>query len=116
MGGCGLAIFKDARRKEAAWKLIEFLSRPEIQDHWREAAGSIPANMEAMAIAAEKDPLMKIVFEQLKEGVAPPVVPQWPEIEGRLNTRIQEACYGVRTPLEACQLLAKDLEKIMADY
>ncbi|NLY90495.1 MAG: sugar ABC transporter substrate-binding protein [Firmicutes bacterium] len=116
MGGCGLVIFKRARQKEAAWKLIEFLSRPEIQNQWREAAGSIPANIEAMAMAAEQDPLMKIVFEQLKEGVAPPVVPQWPEIEGRLNTRIQEACYGVRTPLEACQLLAKDLEKIMADY
>ncbi len=116
MGGCGLVIFKDARRKQAAWKLIEFLSQPEIQNQWREAAGSIPASKEAMRIASESDPLMKIVYEQLKEGVAPPVISQWPEIEGRLNTRIQEACYGVKTPLEACQLLAKDLEKIMSQY
>lgn len=116
MGGCGLVIFKEARRKEAAWKLIEFLSQPEIQNQWREAAGSIPASKAAMIMASESDPIMKTVYEQLNEGIAPPVIPEWPEIEGRLNTRIQEACYGVRTPLEACQLLQKDLEKIMSQY
>jgi multiple sugar transport system substrate-binding protein len=116
MGGCGLVIFKDARRKEAAWKLIEFLSQPEIQNLWREAAGSIPASKAAMIIASEHDPIMKTVYEQLNEGIAPPVISEWPEIEGRLNTRIQEACYGVRTPLEACQLLQRDLEKILSQY
>lgn len=114
MGGCELVIFRDAKHKDAAWKFIEFMSRPGIQEKWRVAAGALPANKAAWEFESlKKDPLMPVVYQQLQDAEAPPMIPQWTNIEGRLQSRWQEAVYGTRTPEEALKLLEQDIKKIM---
>ena len=114
MGGCELVMFNDTKHKTAAWKFMEFMSRPDIQIKWQQAAGALPACKAAWETEAVKnDPMMQTVFKQLQEGTAPPQIPQWSQIEGRVQTHWQEACYGAKTPDEAMKAFAEDLKKIM---
>ncbi|WP_254492070.1 extracellular solute-binding protein, partial [Salmonella enterica] len=41
-GGTSLVIFSKSQQKEASWKLIEFLSRPEIQARFHSIIGDLP--------------------------------------------------------------------------
>ena len=42
-GGASLAVFALSERKEAAWKLVEYLSRPDVQLRFFELTGDLPA-------------------------------------------------------------------------
>ena len=42
-GGASLAVFARSERKEAAWKLVEYLSRPDVQLRFFELTGDLPA-------------------------------------------------------------------------
>ena len=41
-GGASLVIFARREHKEAAWQLIEYLSRPTIQQRFYELTGDLP--------------------------------------------------------------------------
>ncbi|HKB80745.1 MAG TPA: sugar ABC transporter substrate-binding protein [Thermoanaerobaculia bacterium] len=80
-GGSSLVIFNASKKKDAAWKLIEFLSEPEQQIRFYELTQDLPANREAWrAPAVANDPPLAAFRIQL-EHVAPlPRVPEWEQI------------------------------------
>ena len=80
-GGSSLVIFRASKRKEAARKLIEFLSEPAQQVRFYELCGDLPARRSAWrAPALANDPHFPAFREQL-ERVAPfPQVPEWEQI------------------------------------
>src|SRR5215216_152270 len=43
LGGGDLAVFKDSDEKEAAWKFVRYLSRPDVQAKWFTTVGDLPA-------------------------------------------------------------------------
>lgn len=114
IGGCNLVVFKQSRHKAAAWKFLEFVSRPEMQVEWHRLAGALPAVKAAWEFEFfKKDSKLQTLYQQLEYGRAPEQVSQWAQIEDRLNTRLQEVCYGKRTPEETARLLAQDINNIM---
>src|SRR5260370_7503099 len=48
-GGGSLAIFRRSPRMDAAWKLVEFLSRPPVQQEFYRLSGNLPARRSAWA-------------------------------------------------------------------
>lgn len=44
VGGSNLAVFEEAKNKEAAWKFIEWLTQPEVQVKWFELTTDLPSN------------------------------------------------------------------------
>jgi multiple sugar transport system substrate-binding protein len=80
-GGSSLAIFAASEKKEAAWKLVEFLSRPEVQVRFYELSGNLPARKEAWSAPAfVNDREMNAFRTQLENVVPTPPVPEWEQI------------------------------------
>ena len=52
-GGASLALNRTSPRREAAWKLLEFLAEPEQQAHFYQLTGDLPARQSAW-----KDPAL----------------------------------------------------------
>ena len=78
-GGSSLVLFRASEHKTAAWKLIEFLSRPEQQLRFWRLTGDLPARREAWQDPALiGDSHTRAFYEQLQR-VEP--LPQVPEIE-----------------------------------
>ena len=61
----------------------------------------------------QAQPMIKVFGEQLKDARAPENVPQWAQIESFIHRRVQEACYGTKTPEEAARALAHDINSLL---
>lgn len=114
IGGCNLVIFNSSKQKEAAWKFVEFMGEAKNQLTWYKISGSLPTNRHTWEEPYFDDLAMVKVFgRQLEDAKAPLNIPQWAQIEYLLQQRLQEACYGKKSPLEAMEALAQDIEGIM---
>ncbi len=107
-GGSSLVMFRASKKKEAAWKLIEFLSEPAQQIRFYELTQDLPAHRQAWrAPAVANDPPLAAFREQL-EHVAPlPRVPEWEQIA---TTIYQDGEATVRRRMTVEQALA-DLDQ-----
>lgn len=113
-GGSSLALFARSERKAAAWKLIEFLSRPEVQLRFFELTGDLPPRRSAWAaplLAA--DPYARAFREQLERTVAPPAVPEWERIGQQMRIVSERAVAGQITPAQMRATLNADTEAIL---
>ncbi|HVR43727.1 MAG TPA: sugar ABC transporter substrate-binding protein [Thermoanaerobaculia bacterium] len=80
-GGSSLVVFERSNKKEAAWKLIEYLSRPEVQVEFYELTGNLPAREGAWdAPVFVKDREMRAFRTQLENAIPTPKVPEWEQI------------------------------------
>jgi multiple sugar transport system substrate-binding protein len=80
-GGSALAIFRRSEHKEAAWRLIEFLSRPEQLVRFYKLTGNLPPRESAWKLGRlEDDPPVAAFHEQLRNVVPLPRVPEWEQI------------------------------------
>lgn len=114
IGGCNFVIFKNSKHKKAAWRFIEFMASAKNQVEWFKVSGSLPANRIAWKDPYfGKLPMMQVFGEQLKDAKAPDNIPQWAQIETFIQQRVQEACYGKKTPEAAAEALAKDIKSVM---
>lgn len=78
IGGSNFVQFKDSRHQEAGSKLIQFLSRADIQAEWYRISHDLPANRHAMETPELKnDPIMKVFREQLADTRLPPPEKEW---------------------------------------
>jgi multiple sugar transport system substrate-binding protein len=102
-GGASLVMFSASPRKQAAWKLIEFLSRPEQQRRFYELTGSLPAREEAWSGSdLALDPNAAAFRSQLERVVPLPAVP---EIESIVARVIEYAEASIRGAVPAEQSL-----------
>jgi multiple sugar transport system substrate-binding protein len=88
-GGTSLVLFRSSPRKAAAWKLVEFLSRPDIQQRFHAMIGDLPprrSTWEHPALA--NDGLSRAFRDQLERVRPTPQVLEWERIvqEMRLTT------------------------------
>jgi multiple sugar transport system substrate-binding protein len=80
-GGSSLVVFKNARDPEAAWRLVQYLSRPSVQAEFQVLTGDLPAKREAWAAPAlVSDPHVLTLRQQLSRAQAVPKVPEWERI------------------------------------
>jgi multiple sugar transport system substrate-binding protein len=85
-GGASLVIFRNSRVKPLAWKLIEFLSRPEQQLRLHALTGNLPprrATWSAPQLA--NDVYSRAVREQLERAKPAPAVPEWERIVNEMQ-------------------------------
>lgn len=113
-GGSNLVIFRKSKHKAEAWKVVEFLSRVEVQRKWYHLTSDLPAVEDAWqdsSLAA--NPLIQVFHEQLQHTRPAPQVPEWEQIASRINRWLEAAVYGKVTVDQAVEGLASDIESIM---
>ncbi|MDQ6827829.1 MAG: sugar ABC transporter substrate-binding protein [Gemmatimonadota bacterium] len=113
-GGASIVLFKGSRHQTLAWKLAEFLSRPEQQVRFAKLTGDLPARLEAWKDKSmTKDPAQREFYAQLQR-VSP--LPKVPEMELIASKVIEAAEKSIRGNVPSARALAdldKDVNRIL---
>ncbi len=116
VGGCHLVVFKDSKKKDIAWKFIEFMSRPENQLKWFEIAGGLPSNCNAWDSGYfSNKPFIKVFGDQMRHTQSPPNIPEWEEIAAAINRRVEEFILEKNSVEKTQEYLKKDIHNILSD-
>lgn len=86
-GGSSLVVFQTSPHKEAAQKLLEYLSRPDVQTRFHALTGDLPPRRSAWP---NNDIYAAAFRDQLERAKPTPKVPEWERIvtEMRLVTEL----------------------------
>ena len=99
-GGSSLVVFKASRRKNAAWRLIEYLSEAQVQQQFHALTGNLPPRRATWADARlAGDPYARAFREQLERVRPAPAVPEWERIVNEMQVVAEEVVRG-RLPIE----------------
>jgi multiple sugar transport system substrate-binding protein len=113
-GGSSLAVASSSNAKEAAWKLVEYLSEPAQQLAFYRLTGDLPARIEAWNDTAfTNNPYAHAFYEQLKAVTSPPKVPQWEQIAMKVQDYAEIASRETLSPSEALKQLDRDVDVIL---
>ena len=113
-GGSSIALFRASKQKDAAWRLLEFLSRPGIQTRFYALSGDLPARK-----ASWDDPVLandekaRAFRDQLTRVTPLPRVPEWEQIAQKLWEDLEGAIRGRETIPAALASLDRDVDLIL---
>lgn len=94
-GGASLVIFKKSTHKQAAFRLLEYLSRPEVQRRFYAIVGDMPPRRSSWNGAPlAGDPHARAFREQLERARPAPKVPEWERIATELRLIGEKLAYG----------------------
>jgi ABC-type glycerol-3-phosphate transport system substrate-binding protein len=119
IAGDNLVLFSQGENKDAAWKWIEFLTRPESMKVWTvdDPASTIMPTRSSLLDSpelAEKKPILKGFIEAMDCGVTSLISnPKWPRIEELLSEQLGRAMYGEQTGAEAVDAAAAEAEPLL---
>ena len=94
-GGSSLVIFRASRNAAAAWQLIEYLSRPDVQRRFHALTGDLPPRRRAWSDSALADDVHARAFREQLERVKPtPQVPEWERIATEMRLVAEQVVHG----------------------
>jgi multiple sugar transport system substrate-binding protein len=97
-GGSSLVVFAGSRRKEAAWKLVEYLARPDVQRRFYALSGDLPPRRSSWNDPMLAGDIHAAAFREQLERVEPtPKVPEWERIVTEMRLVAEQAAHGVLT-------------------
>jgi multiple sugar transport system substrate-binding protein len=113
--GSSLAIPRTSRDKQAAWSLIEYLSRPQVQQRFYELLGDLPPRRSAWENATlANDPKLHAFREQLERLSPAPPVPEWEQIVNMMQDTAARAIAGQLTVDQAAARMDAQANAILA--
>jgi multiple sugar transport system substrate-binding protein len=113
-GGSSLVLFRASRVKDAAWQLIEYLSRPDVELRFHALTGDLPPRRSAWndpALGA--DPRARAFRDQLERVKPAPRVPEWERIADEMRTLAERAARRLMTVDEAARELDARADRIL---
>lgn len=113
VGGGDLAVFKDTKNRDAAWRFVEYLSKPDVQVKWYQTVSDLPAveaGWDNSAISSDK--WLPTFREQLKDAKAPPAIPNWEEVAAAFDTEAEKLCKTAETPEDAAKAIQQKATSI----
>lgn len=114
-GGTSFVIFRSSTRKQAAWALVDFLSRPEQQARLHALTGNLPSRRSAWSDPAlATDPVAAVFREQLERAVPAPMVPEWERIAQEMRIVGEQLANDRLTVDQAAAELDRRADAILA--
>lgn len=94
-GGSSLVIYRASRRKAECWRLIEFLSRPDVQARFHALTGDLPPRRSTWSDAQlTADPYARAFREQLERVKPVPKVAEWERIMEEMRLMAERVVHG----------------------
>jgi multiple sugar transport system substrate-binding protein len=113
-GGSSLVVFRASRAKEAAWQLVEYLSRPDVALRFWRMTGDLPPRRSAWTDAALAGDVHARAFREQLERVEPtPKVPEWEQIADEMRIVAERAARGDLTVDDAARELDARANRIL---
>ena len=114
-GGTSLVIFKSSKHKQAAWKLVEFLSRPAMQQRLHAIIGDLPPRRSAWRSSQlADDPLAAAFGDQLERVKPTPQVLEWERIAQEMRLVTEQVVRGGLVQDAAVERLDARVDDILA--
>jgi multiple sugar transport system substrate-binding protein len=112
-GGCSLAIFRRSRVKDAAWQVVEYLSRTQTQRRFHEMTGNLPPRRSSWAGALEGDVYARAFRDQLDRVKPTPKVPEWERIAQEMRLVTERVVRGDFAAAEAPVELDRRADRLL---
>lgn len=113
-GGSSIALFRASKQKDAAWRFVEFLSRPEIQTRFYALSGDLPARKASWDDPSlANDEKARAFRDQLARVTPLPRVPEWEQIAQKVAEDLEGAIRGRETIPAALASLDRDVDLIL---
>jgi len=107
-------MFTSSQKKKEVWRIIEYLSQPDVQVEFYKLTGDLPARVEAW-----KDSLLAnnkyaaAFFVQLNHVVATPKIPEWEQIAQKVREVTEQITMDRMTVDEATKELDRAVDLIL---
>lgn len=112
-GGASLAVSSSSRRKDDAWAVVDYLTRPAVQAEFRARSGDLPSRRSAWDGAPADD--RAAAFRAQMDRLAPtPVVPEWERIAAKITLHLEQVVRGDVALDDALAALDSDVDAILA--
>ncbi|GIF77179.1 sugar ABC transporter substrate-binding protein [Asanoa siamensis] len=93
IGGSNLAVFKDAKNRDAGWKFVQWLSKPDVQVKWYQEVKDLPSVQSAWDDSTlSGDPYLAVFGKQLEDAKAPPAIPTWEQMAASFDLEVEKLC------------------------
>lgn len=114
-GGEILSVLEGSRNREAALKLVRFLSaEPQVMRIVEVQRNLVPTAKAAIDHPYYRaHPEQKLYFEQARYAVAPPVHPAWVSMQAEITRAVEEVVLKDRAPKQALAEASKRIDKIL---
>lgn len=113
-GGSSLVVFERSEHKDAAFRLVEFLSRPDIQQQFYKLSGNLPPRRSSWRGDLFESDLCVLAFRNQLERVLPaPKVPEWERIVQELRMVTERAVHEQWTAAETSRELDARIDRIL---
>ncbi|MEX0829922.1 MAG: sugar ABC transporter substrate-binding protein [Nitrospirales bacterium] len=113
-GGSSLVVFEHSAHKDTAFRLIEFLSRPDIQQQFYELSGNLPPRRSSWrGDRLESDPYVAAFRDQLERVLPAPKVPEWERIVQELRMVTERAVHEEWTAAETARALDSRIDRLL---
>ncbi len=101
-GGASLVVFATSPRKRAAWQLVQYLSRPEVQLRFHALTGNLPPRRTAWNDEKLQANVYARAFREQLERVEPaPMVPEWERIASEMQTVAEQMVHDPHMTIDA---------------
>jgi multiple sugar transport system substrate-binding protein len=111
-----LAMSAQCRHKELAWELMKFLTRPDNLIAYNKTQYFVPPiRSAANSDYVRSTPFMPEFVRGMEQyGRSLPPIPEWFEMRVGLHTAVDQAIYGDKTPKQALDDYARDVDRLLA--
>ncbi|WP_444875212.1 sugar ABC transporter substrate-binding protein [Luteimonas endophytica] len=94
-GGTSLVLFRQSPNKQASWRLVEFLSRPDIQQRFHALIGNLPPRRSTWEHPAlQQDEYAQAFRDQLERVKPTPKVLEWERIMQEMRLASERVVRG----------------------
>ncbi|PJK01138.1 ABC transporter substrate-binding protein [Lysobacteraceae bacterium NML91-0213] len=114
-GGTSLVLFRGSEVQDASWKLVEFLSRPDIQQRFHAMIGNLPPRRSTWELPQlQADPHARAFRDQLERVKPTPQVLEWERIAQEMRLMSERVVRGGLSQDAAVAQLDARVDDILA--
>jgi len=94
-GGSSLVVMAKSHHKDEAWKLLEYLSEPAVQERFHALTGDLPPRRSTWTLPTlASDPYSRAFRDQLERVRPTPAVPEWERIVNEMQLVAEQVVRG----------------------
>lgn len=113
VGGADLVVFEEAQNRDAAWKFVEYVTRPEVQQEFYGLVAALPSVSSAWEGGElSSDPMLAKFGEQLDDAKSPPAISTWEQVADVIDGEIEKVVLADLDPAEATAAMQAGAESI----
>jgi multiple sugar transport system substrate-binding protein len=112
-GGADMVVFKNSPNRAAAWKFVQYVTQPDVQQKWYNTVSDLPAVKAAWntgSLANDKN--LTVFHDQLNNTQGPPTVVNWEQVANLIDNDMQQVMLGKTTPQQAAQDMQQKAQSI----